>query len=128
MNPERQSIQPTYDSRETGPRYHVTSTIDGRPIAFMEPVRDPFVRHTVYVGWRDLLRGLLRRRMEVVVNVGGDPDIIDDVLELDANALTPNSSRAREFRSDLGKAMVRHMKAEEAREADPPEDTPEGET
>lgn len=111
---ERHSIQPTYDSRETGPRYHVTSRIDDRPVVTMEPIQDPFVRHTVYLGWRDLLRGLIRRRLSVTVLVGGDRDIVDDVLELDADTLVPSSSRAREFRSGIGKAMVRHMKAEEA--------------
>lgn len=43
----RRSIEPTYDSRETGPRYHVSSTVDGRPVAFMEPIQDPFVNHTI---------------------------------------------------------------------------------
>lgn len=123
MNPERQSIQPTYDSRETGPRYHVTSRIDDRPVVTMEPIQDPFVRHTVYVGWRDLLRGLIRRRLSVTVIVGGDRRIVDDVLELDADTLVLNSSRAREFHSSLGKALVRHIKAEEAREADQPKET-----
>ena len=101
------SIQPTYDSRETGPRYHVTSRIDSRPVAFQEPINDPFVRHTVHLGWRDLLRGLVRRRLTVTVLVSGDQEVMDDVMELDANALVPGRERHAEFRRDLSRAMVR---------------------
>lgn len=76
---------PTYDSRETGPRYHVTSRIGDRTIAFQQPLDDPFVRHTVHLGQCDLLRGLT-----VTVLVDGDAAIVNDVLELDANILVPN--------------------------------------
>jgi hypothetical protein len=30
--PFRESIQPTYDSRETGPRFYVTSEVNGRVV------------------------------------------------------------------------------------------------
>lgn len=43
---QRQSIQPTYDSRETGPRYNVTTQIGDRTIGFQVPTEDPFVRTT----------------------------------------------------------------------------------
>jgi hypothetical protein len=94
---KRQSITPTYDSRETGPRYHVTTRINDRTIGFEKPITDPFVRQTVHVGTRDLLRSLFRRRLEVVVIVGGDRDVVEDVLELDAEWLGGDSTRRDEF-------------------------------
>jgi hypothetical protein len=97
----RESIAPTYDSRETGPRYHVTTQLDDRTIEFQKPIDDPFVRHTVHLGWGDLLRGLFRRRLAVIVKVGGDLDIVNDVLELDDNALVPGSTRQRDFQRGI---------------------------
>lgn len=105
--PLRQSIAPTYDSRETGPRYYVSTWIGNRPIEFRKPVDDPFVSVRVNVGWRDLLRGLLRRRLHVGVSVGADPALMDDVLELDANTLVPNSTRQVEFRGEINDALGR---------------------
>lgn len=107
-----ESIRATYDSRETGPRYHVTTTVNGRLVGkFMSPIEDPFVRQTVTVGWPDLLRGLLRRSLEVVVTVGGDNEIVNDVLELDDNCLVPGRSRRREFNADLTRSMRRMLAA-----------------
>jgi hypothetical protein len=103
----RNSIRATYDSRETGPRYHVTTRVGDRTIAFQERVPDPFVAHTVTVGWPDLLRGLLKRQLRVTVIVGGDADVVNDVLELDDNALVPGSTRKAAFRSHLNEAMGR---------------------
>jgi len=94
---KRQSITPTYDSRTTGPRYHVTTRINDRTIGFETPISDPFVRQTVHVGTRDLLRSLFRWRLEVVVIVGGDRDVVEDVLELDAEWLGGDSTRRDEF-------------------------------
>jgi hypothetical protein len=102
----RQSIEPTYDSAETGPRFHVSTFVDDRPVSFMEPIFDPFVRTTVTLGWRDLFRGLRQRRLTVVVNVGGHPAVCDDVLELDAQTLVPGSSRRDEFDLSLGASLV----------------------
>lgn len=116
----RQSIEPTYDSRETGPRYHVTSTINGRPVAFMQPIQDPFVNHTIHIGFWDLMRGLLRRKLSVCVVVGGDRDIVDDVLDLDADTLVGGSSRRAEFDRGIHKALKRMVKEDEAAEADDP--------
>jgi len=98
---KRQSISPTYDSRETGPRYTVTYSVNGRIITWEERVPDPFVCAKVTVGWPDLLRSLLRGRLVVKVHVGGDADVVNDVLELDANALVPNSSRREEFNASV---------------------------
>lgn len=102
----RQSIPPTYDSRLSGPRYHVTTRIDDHTVEFRKPLDDPFVRHTVHLGWRHLLRGILRRRLAITVLVDGDPEIVNDVLELDGNTLVPNSSRRQEFNAWVGRAMT----------------------
>lgn len=104
---DRNSIRPTYDSRETGPRYHVTTRIGDRTIEFQKRVDDPFVSHRVTIGWPDLLRGLLRRRLAVTVLVGGDRDVVNDVLELDDNQLVPGSTRQAAFRSHLNEAIGR---------------------
>jgi hypothetical protein len=106
---KRQSIKPTYDSRETGERYHVTTRIGDRTIEFQKRVPDPFVRHTVTVGWPDLLRGLLRRRLAVTVLVDGDRDVVEDVLDLDANNLGYNCTRRDEFNLGLQAAIEGHM-------------------
>ena len=95
---KRQSIDATYDSRDTGDRYHVTTTIGDRMLMFQRRVPDPFVRTTVRVGLWDALRALLRGRpVEVTVLVGGDRGVVTDVLELDYNTLTLNSTRRDEW-------------------------------
>ena len=103
----RNSIRPTYDSRETGPRYHVTTRVGIRTIEFQKRVDDPFVSHRVTIGWPDLLRGLLRRHLTVDVLVGGDLDAVNDVMELDDNCLVPGSTRQAAFRSHLNEALSR---------------------
>lgn len=107
--PRRRSIRATYDSRETGPRYHVTTRIGNRTIDFQKPVDDPFVRTTVTVSLLDLLRGLWRRGLTVEVIVGGHPDTVNDVLELDDNTLIPGSTRRTEFDEYLGDAIKFHV-------------------
>jgi hypothetical protein len=115
----RQSITPTYDSRETGDRFNVSAIVNGKPVCFLKPIPDPFVRQVVYIGWRDLLRGLLKRKLVVEVSVGGDHDIVEDVMELDANYLGySNCTRRTEFNRGLHKAMKRMVKEEEAAEND----------
>lgn len=117
--PRRQSIEPTYDSRDTGPRYHVTYKLDGKVITWQERLDDPFVRAVLKVSWLDRLRSLLRRDMEVEVLVGADPEMVDDVLELDANCLVLRpSTRRDEFNSSLSKALVRFAKEQEAAEGE----------
>lgn len=108
----RNSVRATYDSRETGYPYHVTTRINGHTIEFQKPVDCPFLRHTVTVGWRDLLRSLLRRRAMVEVLVWGDPDVMDDVMELDDNALVPGRTRQAAFRSHVNEAIGRIAGAE----------------
>jgi hypothetical protein len=98
----RNSVKATYDSRETGPRYHVTTRINDHTLVFREPVPDPFVRTTVTIrSWRDLLLGLLRRRIEVEVIVGADTELMDDVLELDENTLIHGRTREAAFQQSM---------------------------
>lgn len=103
----RSSIRPTFDSRETGARYHVTTRIDDETIDFQHRVSDPFVRQTVTIGWRHLLRGLLRGRLVVEVIVSGDRDVVNDVLELDDNTLLPGSTRRAAWDSHINEALGR---------------------
>lgn len=116
--PKRQSIQPTYDHRQTGDRYWVTTEIDNHTIGFQQPLTDPFVRQTVRVHWRDLLRGLLRRGLTVTVSVGGDHDIQEDVLELNGDYVGTSSTRRDEWNSGMNKRLVRYGKEQEAAEAE----------
>jgi hypothetical protein len=93
------SVRATYDSRVTGPRYHVTTSINGKTLNFREPVPDPFVRATVEVrSWRDLLLGLFRRRLVVEVTVSADTELMNDVLELDDDTLIHGRTRQAAFR------------------------------
>lgn len=117
----RQSIEPTYDSRETGPRYHVTYKLDGHVITWQQRLDDPFVRAALHISWLDRLKSLLRRDMEVEVLLGADPEVIEDVMELDSNYLAsiPNTRR-EEHRRDIHKAMLRMGKEEEAAEHEGP--------
>jgi hypothetical protein len=103
---KRRSIEPTYDSRETGPRYHVTTRLGDRTTEFQKPIPDPFVAHTVRLTWRGILRCLLDgKRPAVTVIVSGDWNVVEDVLELDANHLGYNSTRRDEFNISLGAAL-----------------------
>lgn len=64
-------------------RYQVTTRVNGRVVS-RHDVDDPFVRHHVYVGWRDLLKSLFsrRRRLEVVVILGADDATTAAVMRL----------------------------------------------
>lgn len=101
----RASIQPTYDRQQTGDRFMLESRLAGRRIA-QQAMPDPFVTHRVVIGWRDLLRGLVHRRLEVEVIVGGDPGIVEDVCELDSDYLgARHSSRRREWDEQLERSL-----------------------
>lgn len=95
----RQSIAPTYDHRETGDRFTVETRINGTRLNEIT-TRDPFIHHRVVIGWRDLFRFVFGGR-EVVVVVGGESGIVDDVLELDADCLTFNSTRRNEWNESV---------------------------
>lgn len=97
----RPSVRATYDSRETGYRYHVTTTIGGKTEVFRYPIPDPFARTTVHVGWRSLLSGLLRGGLAVEVTIGGDTEVMNDVLELDDQTLIPGRTRQAAFQQSI---------------------------
>lgn len=102
MSEIRNSVKATYDSRATGPRYWVTTTVDGRAVNFRQSIPDPFVRATVEVrSWRDLLLGLLRRRLVVEVTVGADVELMNDVLELDEDTLIAGRTRQAAFQQSM---------------------------
>jgi len=101
----RPSIRATYDSHVTGPRYWVTTEVDGKTIAFREPIDDPFVRCAVRVSLLALLRGLFRRQLFVTVVVGGDREVMNDVLELDENTLIPGRTRKEAFRQSINEKL-----------------------
>lgn len=95
------SLRATYDSAKTGPRYHVTTTINDHVEQFRKPVNDPFVRHTITIGWRGLLRGLWQRRLAVEVTVGADIELMNDVLELDGQTLIRGRTRHAAFQQSM---------------------------
>lgn len=105
MTAQRTSIGPTYDSRETGPRYWLSTFVDGRTLDWEKPLDDPFVTTQITIGWPDLLRALLRRRLIVRVQVGADRDMVEDVLELDNNYLGLNCTRRAEFNGHILRAL-----------------------
>lgn len=99
MDDLKPSVRATYDSRETGPRFHVTTRINGKTVGFKTRVPDPFGRTTVTVGLRDALAAFLRGRpIKVEVTSGADPEVMDDVLELDENTLIHGRTRQAAFR------------------------------
>ena len=99
--PGRESIEPTYDSREAGERFTIETRESGgwREIKRMP---DPFVNHTLHVrGWRNALQVLLRR-YSVTIVVGGDQEIVEDVSELDNNYTgRADSTRRRDWRGEI---------------------------
>jgi hypothetical protein len=106
--PTRQSIEPTYDHRQTGDRFTVAYLVNGRRIN-EESITDPFVRGRVTVSWRDIVRSLLRRRrLEVEFRVDGDRDIIEDIMELDANYRgIYDSTRRQQANAEIEHALER---------------------
>jgi hypothetical protein len=102
---KRQSIAPTYDHRETGDRFTVETRLNGRQVS-VTPTRNPFIYHRLTVGRRDLLRSLLQGQAVVEVLVSGDAAIVDDVMELDADCLTMNSTRRDEWNVQVNDALL----------------------
>lgn len=82
MAEPRYSIEPTYDSRETGDAYTV-EVREGAKRIDRQPIADPFVNTTVRVrGWRNAL-AVLRGRYSCSVHVGAeDPARVEDIFEL----------------------------------------------
>lgn len=68
-------------------RYWVTSTLNNHTLDFRKPIEDPFIRHTVRIGWLDLLKALVAGHgLIVTVSVGGDTEAVDAVLGLDGDS------------------------------------------
>jgi hypothetical protein len=107
MIKDRQSIQPTYDHRQTGDRFTVEYSINGVRLGEPTSITDPFVSGRVTIGWHDLLRCLLRFCATTVeITVRGDAEIVEDVLELDANYLgTHSSTRRKAFKARLESSL-----------------------
>jgi hypothetical protein len=94
---------PVFNSRLDGDQYWVTTRIDGKSIG-TNKIADPFVRHTVHISWRDLIRAAFRRRLEVEVLVGSDNhELTETVLALDGNWFTPK--RRALFNKELNAAL-----------------------
>lgn len=83
---DRQSIQPTYDRQKTGDRFTLEIRENDKRLS-VESLPDPFHNTTIRPrGWRVAL-GVLLRRCTFTVIVGGDPEIVEDVIELDGDYL-----------------------------------------
>lgn len=103
--PLRQSIEATYDSRETGPRFVVETLVNERRIK-EQSIYDPFIYTTVVVGWKDVLRAAISfKRLRVGVHVRGDDQITEDVMELDANHIGYHSTRRAAFQGSTENAL-----------------------
>lgn len=72
---ENPAVHGNQNQPELEPKAHITTRVNGELIGeFMAPLDDPFVRHGVHIGRRDLLRTLLRgRALKVEVTVGANP-------------------------------------------------------
>lgn len=113
----RLSINPTYDSRKTGPRFEVATRVNGR-LNYRRKIIDPFVRTTVKVGWGAMLSALFRlTRVEVEVRVSGDNGIVEDVMELDANYIGHGSTRRSEWNASIESALEEHASRDDVEEA-----------
>jgi hypothetical protein len=62
--------------------YFITTKLAGRTITDRHPLADPFVCHSVYVGWWDLLRALLRGRLIIRVDLEADDQTVFRVMNL----------------------------------------------
>ena len=108
---QRVSISPTYDARQTGERFTVEVRERGRCLS-REPTLDPFINTTIEPrGWRVAL-AILLRRYSVSVHVSGDPEIIEDVCELNADYLGRRSTRRAEWDEQLQSGLERFAEAD----------------
>lgn len=101
----RQSIQPTYDRLKTGDRFTLEIRENDRRLS-LATIPDPFHNTTIRPrGWRVALAVLLRR-YKVTVIVGGDPEIVEDVTELDSDYLGRfGSSRRQEWDAQMNQSL-----------------------
>jgi hypothetical protein len=95
MTINRKSIDPTYNHAEVGDRFTLEIRENDRK-AKQITLSDPFHHTTIHVrGWRAAL-AVLRNRCVLTVIVGGDRDIVEDVLELDDDYKGARGSSRRE--------------------------------
>lgn len=87
------SVRATYDSTTTGPRFWVTVLFDDTAVEERKPLPHPFIHYSVKITWWARLASLVQRHMSVTVIVGGDTEIMYDVLELDDTTLVPGRTR-----------------------------------
>lgn len=95
---------PVYDSRTDGLQYRVVTRLNGRQV-YGEDVDCPLLRTTLAIGWRDLLRALLRGGLEVETLVSTDNhELSETILALDGNWFTPKRRRLwhKELNAQLG--------------------------
>lgn len=91
----RQSIQPTYDSRDIGDAYTVEVREGDRRLS-VQTTADPFVNTTVNVrGCRNAL-AVLRGRYRCSVHVDAAHDRIEDIFELNDDYKGERGSSRRE--------------------------------
>lgn len=92
--------------------YTVTTRLNNRTIR-VQPIDDPFVTSTTVIGWRDLLRGLFRRRTAVTVLVDADRPTVAAVMNLnraDQQAPAPGVEGVLRANADL-RAQLEQVRA-----------------
>lgn len=108
----RLSITSTYDSRKTGPRFHVETFVADRFVS-STPISDPFVRHTVKVSLVHAFLSFLKfGYVKVSIHLNGDPKITEDVMELDGNYIGHGSTRRSEWNTSIDKSLREFARAE----------------
>jgi hypothetical protein len=110
---KRQSVKPTYDSRTDGLQYTISTSVNGKAIGDYKEIADPFVNHKVRVSWKETLKGLVRGGVVVGVMVSGkNLRIEEDVMELDDNYLSLNSTRRDDFDKHIFSQIDEHITRE----------------
>lgn len=96
--------RPLYDSRTDGPQYRVVTRLNGKQV-YSEDVDCPLLRTGIVLGRRDLLRALLRGRLEIETLINTDNhELSETILALDGNWFTPKRRRLwnKELNAKLG--------------------------
>lgn len=96
--------KPVFDSRTDGFQYRVVTRLNGRQV-YDADVDCPLLRTTLAIGWRDLLRCLLRGRVEVETLISTDNhELAETILALDGNWFTPKRRHRweKELNAQLG--------------------------
>lgn len=97
------------------PHFDITTKVNGKVIGeFRRPMPDPFHRTEVTVGWRDLLRTVVRRRALVLeVSVGADSRTMENVLALNPDHLGyPGTPSRKAWEASLNEGLSTRAKAD----------------